>query len=202
MTWLGVHTHIAYAVLFAGAYFEALVGPSFFIPGELFLLSGSILAGRHILNIWLVISVLYVGAILGDMSSYWIGRAIGTSMFHDRKKFLNFNNYRKIEALIEKYGLSAIFFARLIGPFNKIAPVAAGIFEIPFRKFLLYNIPGVIIGCGEFIIAGYFFGNRYELVLWIIERYTVLIVMVIAGAAFMFWYFKKYHASKHKHLRS
>jgi membrane-associated protein len=196
MAWLALHTHIAYAVLFLGAYFEALVGPSFFIPGEIFLLSGSILAGTHVLNIWLVVFMLYAGAILGDMTSYWIGRAIGTSIFHDRKKFLNFTNYRKIEALIEKYGLSAIFFARLIGPFNKIAPVAAGIFEIPFRKFLLYNIPGVLIGCGEFIVAGYFFGNRYELVLWLVERYMLLLILIVSFAVLLVWYFRKYHMKK------
>jgi membrane-associated protein len=200
MAWLGVHAQLAYAVLFIGAYFEALVGPSFFIPGELFLLSGSILAGRHILNIWYVIAALYGGAILGDTSSYWIGRAIGTSMFHDKKKFLNFTNYRKIEAMLEKYGSGAIFLARLIGPFNKIVPVAAGIFEIPFKTFLLYNIPGVIIGVGEFIVAGYFFGNRYELVLWLAERYMVLFAVAVGFIFFMFWYLKK--QKEHRGSRS
>jgi membrane-associated protein len=191
MSWLALHTHIAYAVLFLGAYFEALVGPSFFIPGEIFLLSGSILAGTHVLNIWLVAFALYVGAILGDSSSYWIGRIIGKSIFHERKKFLNIKNYKKVEGILEKYGPEAIFLARLIGPFNKIAPVLAGVFEIPFGTFLLYNIPGVLIGVGEFIVVGYFFGNRYELVLWWIERYFLLFFLLVALGLFLRWYWKK-----------
>ena len=191
MTWLSIHTSLAYIVLLLGAYFEALVGPSFFIPGEIFLLGGSILAGSHVLNIWMVIGVLYLGAILGDTSSYWIGRMIGTSIFHDDKKFLNFKNYRKVEALLEKYGLIGIFFARLVGPFSKLAPVTAGIFKIPFKKFLLYNIPGVLVGCGEFIVAGYFFGNNYELVLWVVERYTAIAVVLLIVAAGTYWYFVK-----------
>jgi membrane-associated protein len=191
MAWLAIHMHLAYGVLFAGAYFEALVGPSFFIPGELFLLGGSILAGTGVLDIWLVLIALYSGAILGDSSSYFIGRKIGSSIFHERKKFLNIKNYKKIELMLEKYGTKAIFFARLIGPFSKVAPVLAGIFEIPFRTFLLYNIPGVIVGCGEFIVAGYFFGNRYELILWIVERYF-LVLFIALGAFFLGrWYWKK-----------
>ena len=201
MTWLSIHTHLAYVVLLLGAYFEALIGPSFFIPGELFLLGGSILAGSHILNIWLVASVLYLGAILGDASSYWIGRMIGTSVFHEDKKFLNFKNYHKVEALFEKYGLIGIFFARLVGPFSKLAPVTAGIFEIPFKKFLLYNIPGVLVGCGEFILVGYFFGNKYELVLWLIERYTAVVVILLAAIVTGYWYFFKIRKSRRKHKK-
>lgn len=186
MAWLTLHTHIAYAVLFAGAYFEALVGPSFFIPGELFLLSGSILAGTGVLDIWLVIIALYGGAILGDSSSYFIGRGIGKSIFHEKKRFLNIKNYNKIETYLEKYGPKAIFFARLVGPFAKFAPVLAGIFEIPFKTFLKYNIPGVLVGCGYFIVAGYFFGTKYDVVLWIVEKYF-LIVLAIAAIAFVIW---------------
>jgi membrane-associated protein len=191
MAWLALHTHIAYAVLFLGAYFEALVGPSFFIPGEIFLLSGSILAGTKVLNIWFVIAALYTGAILGDSSSYWIGRLIGKSIFNENNKFLSIKNYKKIEAILEKYGLGAIFLARLMGPFSKIAPVLAGVFEIPFGTFLLYNIPGVLIGVGEFIVVGYFFGDRYELVLWWVERYFLLFFLVIAVGLFLRWYWKK-----------
>jgi membrane-associated protein len=191
MDWLSLHTHIAYAILTAGSFFESLVGPSFFIPGEIFLYPGAILAGAGTLNIWLVLLTLYAGAILGDSSSYWIGRRIGTSIFHDRKKILNFKNYRKIENLLEKYGNSGIFFARFVAPFPKIAPVAAGIFEVPYPTFLLYNIPGILIGIGQIVAVAYFFGNRYELVLWIIERYTLFFAVVI-GIGFYLWYiFKK-----------
>src|SRR5665213_1465075 len=82
LDWLSLHTHIAYFVLFVGSYVECLVGPSFFLPGELFILPGAILAGAGTLNIWFVASMLLGGAILGDSTSYWIGRAIGTSIFH------------------------------------------------------------------------------------------------------------------------
>ena len=197
MAWLTLHTHIAYLVLFLGAYFEALIGPSFFIPGEIFLLSGSILAGTGVLDIWFVIVALYGGAILGDSSSYFIGRALDKSIFHERKKILSLKNYKKAEDLLEKYGPKTIFVARLIGPFNKIAPVLAGIFDVPFGTFLAYNIPGVLIGVGEFIVVGYYFGDRYVTVLWLIERYLLLFFVLLALGILGYWYLKK--ARRHPH---
>jgi membrane-associated protein len=198
MAWLTVHTHLAYLVLFLGAYFETLIGPSLVIPGELFLLSGSILAGTGVLDIWLVVISLYAGAILGDSSSYFIGRAIGPSIFHERKKILNLKHYKRAESTLQKYGPATIFFARLIGPFSKIAPVLAGIFDIPLNTFLMYNIPGVIIGCGEFIVAGYYFGNRYALVLWIFERYFILLTLVVIGLLVARWYLKTHPGTKNQ----
>ncbi len=201
MAWLALHTHLAYGVLFLGAYFEALIGPSFFIPGELFLLAGSILAGAGTLDIWLVLGVLYGGAVLGDSSSYFIGRWIGKSIFHEKNRFLTIKNYKKIEDLFEKHGLKAIFFARLVGPFSKIAPVLAGIFEIPFREFLLYNIPGVVVGCGQFIIVGYFFGDQYQTILWWIERYSVIFFILLLALFFLYRYMKKTYFPRRKKKR-
>ncbi len=196
IAWLSVHTHIAYLALFIGAYLDALIGPSLLIPGEVVFLSGSILAGRHVLLIWLVALYVYLGGILGDTTSYWIGRALGISLFHERKKFLNIRHYHNARKFVDKYGPKAIFFARLVGPFSKIAPTLAGILEIPFGTFLLYNIPGVLVGIGEFLLIGYIFGNRYELVLWLFERYTILFFIALFAALLIHWQYKKHRARK------
>jgi membrane protein DedA with SNARE-associated domain len=77
--------------------------------------------------------------------------------------------------------------------------VLSGIFEVPFKKFLLYNIPGVIVGCGEFIVVGYFFGDRYQAILWIVERYAVLTFLIVFGLIFGYHYFGKKHIHRLKH---
>lgn len=176
MLWLTAHTTTAYFVLFFGAYLETLVGPGFFIPGELFLLAGSILAGFGVLNIWLVLIVLYGGAIMGDSSSYFIGRLVGRGIFKDGARFLSTKNYNRAHAFFEKHGAKAFFFARLVGPFGLIMPFLGGVTRVPYKKFIPYNLLGILVGVGEFIAAGYFFGNRYQLVLWLIERYALVVI--------------------------
>ena len=106
--WLSSHQHIAYWILFAGAYFETLVGPGFFIPGELFLIPGAILGGAHVLNISIVAAVLYGGAFLGDTSSYFIGRKIGPAIFKEGRYVFSMEHYRKGESFFKRFGHKAI----------------------------------------------------------------------------------------------
>jgi membrane-associated protein len=177
-SWLGLHQNVAYIVLFFGTFFETLIGTCFFIPGELFLISGSVLAGAHVLSLPLVILALYGGAIAGDTTSFWIGHRIGPTLFKEGRPILSPENYRKGEALFAKYGTKAVFFARLLGPLSWITPFLAGVYKVPYKPFLIYNILGVLVGVGQFIIAGYFFGKHYQLFFWLVERYFVLIAAV------------------------
>ncbi len=177
--WLGLHKGIAYIVLFLGAYFETLVGPSFLIPGELFLWSGSILAGIHVLNIVWVALALYAGAILGDSSSYWVGRWVGPSAFQEGNRFLSLANYEKGERFFTKHGPKAIFFARLVGILCKIVPFLSGVYKVPYRTFVRFNIPGVLIGISQFLVIGYFFGKHYEMVFHIAERYFLVVIALV-----------------------
>ncbi len=189
--WLSLHQQFAYIVIFLGAYFETVIGTAFFIPGEIFFLSGSILAGAGVLRIGLVVPICYIGSIMGDSSSYFIGRKIGVSIFRDGRRILNPENYKKGEDFFNRYGAKAVFFARLLGPLSWITPFLVGTYKVPYRKFLTYNILGVIVGVGEFLAVGYFFGKQYVVILPFIQNY----VEIIIGIAILFfigrWYLKK-----------
>ncbi len=191
MVWLGNHQREAYFVLFLGSYFETLVGPSFFIPGELFLLSGAILGGTQVLNIWYVIMALYAGAVLGDNSSYVIGRYTSKSIFKEGRRIFNMKNYNKGAAFFDKYGSRAIFFARIMGPLSWVTPFLAGIYKVPYKTFFSYNTPGIIVGVGEFIIIGYFFGDQYQRIFDIVNRYFTVSIVVIVILVIVYWIWKR-----------
>ncbi len=177
VAWLITHQHIAYIVLFLGAYSETLIGPSFFVPGEIFLISGSILAGAGVLNIFFVTGSLYVGAALGDSSSYYIGSKTGPSIFRPGQYIFSTDNYQKGEAFFKKFGNKAIFLARIMGPLSWITPFLAGIFKVPYPIFLKYNLTGIIVGIGQFMVIGYFFGNQYKT---LIKYYGYVIIAAMA----------------------
>lgn len=170
MTWLTAHQTIAYVVLFAGSYFETVVGPGFFIYGEFFFLPGAILAGARVLNIWLVAITTILGGILGDFTSYGLGQKYGLSLFKEGNRFFTPENHKKGALFFEKYGAKGIFFARLLGPLSWITPFLAGTYKIPRNTFFKYNIPAVIVGIGEFLVVGYFFGANYETALKFIQK--------------------------------
>ena len=197
MGWISAHQQIAYLVLFFGAYFETLIGPSFFIPGELFLLSGAVLGGTHVLSIWYVALALYGGAVLGDNSSYFIGYYASAAIFKEHRRVFSLESYEKGSKLFKKYGNKAIFFSRLLGPLSWVMPFLAGVYRVPYRIFLLYNTPGIFIGIGEFLVVGYFFGDQYQHILGTAENYVLVVpVLVIAFLAIRFVWTKEHRNPK------
>lgn len=188
--WLEAHETVAHLILFAGMYLESLVGTNFFLPGEIFLISGSALAGIGGLSLPLVIAALYGGAVLGDSSSYWIGRRAGPSVFKEERRILNPKNYARGEALFRKHGKKAIFFARLVGPMNLVTPFLAGIYRVPYGEFLKFNLPGIFLGVGQFVIIGYFFGTNFETALLILRRYFFVLFGLVVALLALRWYLK------------
>ncbi len=196
MGWLSIHDYIAYGVLFFGMYFETLIFTSVVLPGEIFLLAGPILAGTGVLNIWLVCIVLYGGAVLGDNSSFLLGRRLGKSFFKEGRFIFNPQNYAKGEKYFREHGKKSIFLARLLGPLSWITPFLAGTYGISYRDFLKYNLPGILVGVGEFLVVGYFFGSQYRKVLFIVQHYVLAVIAGIMIILIAVWYFKKRKAGR------
>jgi len=168
------HKDAAYIILFLGSMLDTAIGFSFFVYGEIFFLAGAILAGANLLNFWLVICCLYLGGIVGDNISYFLGKKYGVRIYFmlrnkkHLKKFINSHNYNKGINYFRKYGALSVFLGRLLGPMAWIIPFVVGIYRLNYRKFFVYDLIGIIIGIGQFIIVGYFFGKHFNLIIQII----------------------------------
>ena len=154
----------AYAVLFLGAFCETLIPLSLVVLGEVFFFAGALLAGMGTLNVWAVLGVLYAGGILGDNASYWLGRRFGLSLFEHLSRWpllgrlVHHDNYQRGVSFFERRGALAVFAARLSGPLSWVMPAMAGVFRLDYGAFVRFNSLGIVIGIGQFIVVGYFFG--------------------------------------------
>lgn len=199
IVFLEQHANLAYLLLFLGSFFETLIGPGFFIYGEFIFLAGSILAGLGYFNIWLVSLVCIAGGIVGDSSSFFIGKKYGKQLikgfFKKKNKYLNEKNYKKGVSFFGKYGEKSIFFARFLGPLSWVTPFIAGSADLKYKRFLLFNIPGVIFGISQFLIVGYFFGFSYIAFLSRIKA-GIFYLMLGLFIALFFIILRKYISSK------
>jgi membrane-associated protein len=192
---LGEHARLAYAALFLGAFFETLIPVSLFVLGELFFIAGALLAGMEVLNVWLVLIALYAGGILGDNASYWLGRRYGEPLFEHMVRMplvgrlAHYENYRRGVTFFERRGAIAIFAARLSGPLSWVMPAMAGMFRLNYTTFIRFNTLGVILGIGQFIVVGYFFGAYLPTIVEYAERYgSRLFSVLLALIALAAWY--------------
>lgn len=167
---LGSHPVLAYTILFVGSYLDAIIGINFIVRGEIFFLAGAILAGTGVLNIVVVSIVLIVSGIIGDSTSYWLGFHHGMKFFREDALILHYKNFERGKRFFDSHGTKTVFLARLLGPLAWVTPFIAGIYRIPYRQFLLYDIPGAIVGIGQFIAVGYIFGANYKAGLAFQER--------------------------------
>ena len=137
-----------------------LVG--FFLPGDSLLFPvGLAIAAEFIpVNIALACVFISLAAFAGDQTGYWIGRRLGPAVFNkpDSKLFSQ-KNVSRTNSFFERYGSKAVMLGHFVPIMRTFVPVAAGIGEMPWRKFTRYNIIGVI-GWGTGVtLLGYFLGG-------------------------------------------
>ena len=132
------------------------------LPGDSLLFAAGSLASLpdSQLSPHLLFLGLSIAGILGDSLNYWIGKKIGPKVFSSQEsRFFKRDYLDKTHAFYLKYGAKTIVIARFIPIIRTFAPFVAGVGEMPYRTFILYNIIGAVIWVGSFVYAGFYFGQ-------------------------------------------
>lgn len=132
----------------------------FFLPGDSLLFTAGLLASKGYLPIvWLMLGV-FIAAVLGDNVGYFFGKKVGPSLFvKDDSVIFHKKNIARAQHFYEKYGVRTIILARFIPIVRTFAPIVAGIGNMNYRTFLIYNIVGGLFWTVSVIGLGYGFGN-------------------------------------------
>lgn len=149
-----------YAILFFIIFLETGVVVTPFLPGDSLLFVAGTLSAASALDIVPLYLLLMAAAILGDNSNYWIGRFIGPKVFaRENARFFKREYLEKTRAFYAKYGVKAIILARFMPIIRTFSPFVAGVGQMHYRTFLLFDIFGGFLWISLFTWGGYFFGN-------------------------------------------
>jgi membrane-associated protein len=172
-----------YVVLFAIVFCETGLVVTPFLPGDSLLFAVGALAataGSPIQLIWLI-PLLIIAAVAGDAVNYACGRFIGPKVFQWEGSWLfNRKHLDRAQAFYDKYGSKTIVLARFVPIVRTFAPFVAGIGQMQYRRFWIYNVAGGITWVVLFLLLGYWFGNlepvkkNFELVIFGIVGLSVL----------------------------
>jgi membrane protein DedA with SNARE-associated domain len=158
-------------------------------PGETALVAAAILASQGKLQIWLVILIGIVSAIVGDNLGYLVGRKLGREVLEAPGPFQNrrVTMIRAGDKFFLRHGPKAVFLARWIALVRFAAAWLAGINRMPFKQFFLYNAAGGITWAITFGLVGYFGGHAAANVLTRagVVGAIVLGVLVVGGYVFV-----------------
>ena len=120
----------------------------FLLPGDTLLIITGVLTYTGVIPfpIWFVVICIFISAVLGDQLGYYIGHKSGPAIFEKRSSgFFSKKSVARTQHFFDKYGGWAVTIARFIGVVRTIAPVAAGVGKMPYRKFVFFNVLGAFL---------------------------------------------------------
>jgi membrane-associated protein len=168
-----------YLGLFAIIFSETGLFVGFFLPGDSLLVTAGLFAARGELNITILCPLLLAAAILGNTTGFFIGFRAGHALFNrPQSRFFRRDHLLKTRQFYEKYGGVTIILAQFMPFARTFAPVVAGIAEMPYRRFAMFNIVGAVCWILGMLLLGYFLGRSIPGVQNKIEYVIAIVIFV------------------------
>jgi membrane-associated protein len=171
-----------YALLFGIVFAETGLVITPILPGDSLLFACGALSATGALDLWIVMPLLFIAAILGNTTNYWIGHYFGPRIFAARDhqsfwhKLLNREHLDKTHAFFERYGGMAIISGQFVPIVRTFVPFVAGAGYMTYFRFIAFNITGAAIWVGGCMTAGYLFGG----IPVVKENFSIVVLGIIA----------------------
>lgn len=138
--WLAANPSWLSAAIFLIAFIECLAIAGIVVPGTVVLFAVAALAGSGILPLSEVLLLGFLGGLLGDAVSYFIGRR-----FHQGiRRLPGLRTHPEwigtAETYFQRYGIASLLVGRFIGPLRPMLPMVAGMFDMPFPRFAAVSV--------------------------------------------------------------
>ena len=166
-----------------------LVG--FFLPGDSLLVTAGLLASQPEfgLNVYAMGVILSIAAIVGDTVGYHIGKYTGPRIFtREDSIFFNKKHLYRAHDFYERHGGKTIIIARFMPIVRTFAPVVAGVAEMRYRDFIVYNVVGGIFWVWSMLFTGYWLGRYVPGIDQHIEKVIILVIFLSILPGIIGWW--------------
>jgi membrane-associated protein len=177
-----VYLLVAAIVLAEDALFVGFV-----LPGETAAVLGGVTASLGHTNLFGMIAVVVVAAILGDSIGYEIGRHFGTRLLAAHRLDRFRSRIDRAQAFLARRGGPAVFLGRFVAFLRATMPFLAGATRMPYLTFLAYNAAGGLVWGTAVVLLGYLAGTSYQKIASTFGTAAALVVASIAVIALIVW---------------
>jgi len=167
-----------YAMLTGIVFAETGLLVGFVLPGDSLLFTIGVVAGAGELNLVVIMLLLICACMLGDWSGYLLGRRAGPAIFNrPDSRFFKQEHLQRTKAFYEKHGGKTIIYAKFVPIIRTFAPFVAGVANMPYLRFLSFDIFGGVGWVFSMTILGYLLGE-VAIVRRNFEKFVLLIIFV------------------------
>lgn len=159
----------------------------FFLPGDTLLLTAGFLAAQGVLDIKILAAAGFIAAICGYMLGYFLGHKVGKKVLKGGDgKYIKQEHLEKTKQFYNKYGEISLLLARFL-PLRACVCFMAGVVDMPYGRFMLYNVIGAFAWAVMLTVLGYVLGQMIPLddlkLVGLIPLGGVLLTLVVVPAA-------------------
>lgn len=176
-----------YVVLIFVVFAETGLAAGFFLPGDSLLVVAGLFAAKGDLNVFILLTTLFIAAVVGDAVGYFTGAKLGPRLFTRQKSILfNPSHLQKAHGFYEKYGGKTIIIARFVPVVRTFAPLVAGAAQMSYRQFAVFNFVGGFLWVFSMILSGYFLGSLVERYFGIkLDEHIEKVVIVVVALSLL-----------------
>lgn len=163
-----------------------------FLPGDYLLFTAGLLCGTGVfdVNIGILLFAVWTAAVSGTLVGYLTGKKVGKPFFQKESFFLKHKHIVQTRAYFFKFGGKTILVSKFLPWVRTLAPILAGAVQMPFKRFMAYNLAGSVLWVGVLVGGGFWLGDIYGKVLLDYLEYFILGFIVISTGIVLISYFK------------
>jgi len=174
---------IGYGTILLAMFLENLIPP---IPSELIMPLGGFYVAQGQLNFSLVVLAGLIGTVVGALPWYGIGKLVNEERLekwlanNGRWIGINPQDLARSRKWFNRYGVSLVFWGRLVPGIRTLISVPAGIELMPITPFLLWTTAGSLIWTLFLTATGFFLGDQYaNIEQWISPFSSIFKIIII-----------------------
>jgi membrane protein DedA with SNARE-associated domain len=151
------------------------------LPGETAIVAAAVLAANGTLNILLVILAGAAGAVLGDSTAFWIGRAGGGPIKRTVTRFAGQERLEAAERMVARQGAALVVVGRFLPGIRIAINLSCGAGQMSYPRFLVFDAIGAVVWSTQAALLGYFAGKAFADQLWVAFLVAFAVTALVGG---------------------
>jgi membrane protein DedA with SNARE-associated domain len=186
-----------YLIVAVGVLLERSILLGLIVPGDVIIALGGVYAARGELNVVAVIAIAFLAAVTGESTGFWLGHRYGMRLVRRLPLLNRFEDkLEEVQEYFGRHGGKTVAIGRYATAAGAMIPFVAGMAGMKYRRFLLFDVPAVLLWAIGITMIGYVFGRNLDVVETILSRFgwgiLALLLLFIGGR--IVW--KRFRAKK------